>query len=128
MRECSDNLREQYMMSRIGYCGNLELYVNTDDLETIPHFHIRDRDNWDNFHSCIKILSAEYFSHEGKEDVLNSKQRKKLQEFMEAPADIDIEGVNEINNWKYICVLWNSNNSSAKVPKDAKMPDYRQLR
>lgn len=128
MKRIVTSSQEILGMARVGYAAGLEIYVNTNDAGNIPHFHIRDEVDWDKFHSCINILSAEYFAHEGKEGVLNSKQRKKLQEFMEATADIDIEDVNEINNWKYICVLWNSNNSSAKVPKDAKMPDYRQLR
>jgi hypothetical protein len=115
-------------MARVGYAAGLEIYVNTNDAGSIPHFHIRDKDDWDKFHSCIKILSAEYFAHEGKEDTLNSKQRKKLQEFLSSPADIDIKGATIPNNWKYICILWNSNNSSTRIPKDAKMPDYRQLR
>lgn len=128
MKRVTKNCQEILGMARVGYAAGLEIYVNTNDAGNIPHFHIRDKDDWSKFHSCIKILSPEYFAHEGKEDVLNSKQRKKLQEFMTSPADIDIEGANIPNNWKYICILWNSNNSSARIPKDAEMPDYRQLR
>ena len=69
----NNNLTE---MARIGFTDDMyEIYINTDDPGNIPHFHYRKANKWSEFHTCIKIASAEYFHHTGKEDVLNSKQR-----------------------------------------------------
>lgn len=115
-------------MARVGFVDKLEVYVNTDDGGNIPHFHIRDKVDWKKFHSCVKILSAEYFEHEGKEDTLSSKQRKELQTFMLSKVD-NPKYLNLFENtWKYICFLWDMNNSAIQIPEDAEMPNYRELR
>ena len=76
----NNNLTE---MARIGFTDDMyEIYINTDDPGNIPHFHYRKANEWDKFHTCIKIATAEYFHHTGKEDVLNSKQRKELVKFL----------------------------------------------
>lgn len=128
MKRVVKSSQDIYGMSRIGYSGNLEVYVNTDDGGNIPHFHMRDKDNWDRFHCCIKILSPEYFVHEGKEDKLNSKQRKELCKFLNSKVTRSRYAESMDNNWQFICLLWNVNNSSVEVPDDAEMPDYRLLK
>jgi hypothetical protein len=128
MKRIVDKPQDIYGMSRIGYSGNLEVYVNTDDGGNIPHFHVRDKDDWGKFHCCIKILSPEYFAHEGKEDKLNSKQRKDLYKFMNSKISNKKYADRFDNNWQLVCFLWDINNSSVEVPEDAEMPDYRFLK
>lgn len=119
---------EIYGMSRVGYIGELEVYVNTDDAGNLPHFHLRDSSDWDRFHTCILIERAEYFLHQGKEDILNSKQRKELQEFMESPVLLKKYKHMVATNWDLICLLWDLNNSHVTISEDAIMPNYLMLR
>ena len=114
-------------MSRIGYSGPLEIYVNTNDPGKIPHFHIRNKSNWEEFHSCIRIDKAEYFLHEGKEDTLNSKQRKELQKFMESPVSLSRYASKFDNNWELTCFLWDMNNSDVQIDPEIEQPDYSLL-
>lgn len=114
-------------MSRVGMIEDMEIYVNTDDGGNIPHFHIRDRKDWDKFHTCILITKPWYFLHEGKEDMLNSHQRKELDKFMKSKVSIARYADNFENNWKLICFLWDINNSGVQIPEDATMPDYIKL-
>jgi hypothetical protein len=121
-------LQNIYGMARVGYIGELEVYVNTNDAGNIPHFRLRDSDDWDKFHTCIKILSPEYFLHEGKEDILNSKQRKELQEFMESKVSVKRYTNKFQNNWELVCFLWDMNNSNISIPDNAEMPNYLELK
>lgn len=65
-----------------------------------------------------KILINESH-HTGKEDVLNSKQCKELNTFLS--KEYRKTG---INNWKYLLMSWNSNNSHIEIPEDYPKPDY----
>ncbi len=117
-----------YGMARAGYIDNLEIYVNTNDGGNIPHFHIRNTKEWNKFHTCIKIETAEYFHHTGKEDILNSKQRKELANFMKSNVQIDRYRNNFTNNYELICFLWDINNSTAMIDDNTVMPDYTKLK
>lgn len=122
-----------YGMSRVGKIktdgDTYEIFVNTDDAGNIPHFHFRCIDDWSKFHSCIEIARAEYFSHGSKQDKLNSKQRKELQKFMCEPTNSRFyhEDGSRINNWEYICELWNLNNSDVQLDDNIEQPDYTKL-
>lgn len=115
-------------MARVGYSSGLEIYVNTDDAGRIPHFHIRDPKDWKRFHSCIQIESANYFLHNGKEDTLNSNQRKDLMKFMKSSVQISKYKNKFNNNWELICFLWDINNSNRQISEGAEMPDYTMLK
>lgn len=114
-------------MARIGYSGPLEIYVNTDDAGKIPHFHIRKKSDWEQFHSCIRLDKSEYFLHEGKEDTLNSKQKKDLQKFMESPVTVSRYADKFSNNWELACFLWDINNSDVEIGEGIEQPDYNLL-
>ena len=114
-------------MARVGYVDSYEIYVNTNDGGELPHFHMRDPSDWDKFHTCILITEAKYFLHAGKEDTLNSKQRKALQAFMEALVGNKKYVDKFRNNWELVCFLWELNNSDAIISDDATMPDYTKL-
>ena len=114
-------------MSRIGYSGHLEIYINTNDAGKIPHFHIRQKDDWQSFHSCVRIDKPEYFLHAGKEDVLNAKQKRELQEFMSSPVTLSRYADKFTNNWELACFLWDINNSDVEIGLDVEQPDYTLL-
>lgn len=119
------NLEE--MAFQIGITEDSYLvYVNYKDGGNIPHFHYVDEgtrgtDNKKGFHTCIKIESPEYFLHEGKMDVLNTKQRKELEKFLNDKFDDD--KVN-MTNWEFIRLSWNKNNSTRDVDKELVKPSY----
>ena len=130
-----DKLTDVFGMARVGFIqtkkgdeSNLEVYVNTDDGGNIPHFHIRDTNNWNKFHSCIRLDEAKYFLHEGKEDTLNSKQRKLLQQFMTSSVTNSRYKSKFENNWELACFLWDINNSNEEIDEFVKQPDYTKLK
>lgn len=115
-------------MARVGSFDKFDIFVRTNDSGKIPHFHIVDSNTMgDNFHSCVKILSPEYFVHEGKEDKLNSDQRKDLVKFLSKNSD-EIEPFNKFSNWLILVFMWNKNNSDVKVNPTIDMPDYTKLK
>lgn len=122
--------RLEEMAYKIGKTNdNYVIYVNSDDSGYIPHFHYVDetsmgKDKKKGFHTCIKIEKPEYFLHEGKLDILNSKQRKELVEFLAQPFNrSQFHGT----NWEFIKMAWNDNNSKRDVDEDCKMPDYTDI-
>ena len=120
------NQEERYLMemANIGSIDNkLVAIIRMNDPGNIPHFHIVDKATLGrDFHTCIKIESPEYFHHEGKEDVLNSKQRKNLNDFLKDKNELGV------TNWKYLVTTWNINNSNKNVDKDIAQPDYTKLK
>ena len=117
-------------MARVGYLGDseaYEVYVNTNDGGNIPHFHLRNSKDWDKFHSCIKIMSAEYFEHQGKEHKLNASLLKDLCKFLSSPVQSEKYRDKFENNWQLICFLWELNNSNMMIPDGTEMPDYSKL-
>lgn len=112
-------------MARIGFIDNLEVLIWTDDPGNIPHFHIRDiSTKGEKFHCCVRIDRPEYFKHTGKEDSLNSKQKKNLINFLNSTSKL---GGIEIKNWDKVVMYWNDNNSNLILPDDLEMPDYNLL-
>ena len=117
---------ERYLMemANIGSIDNkLVDIIRMNDPGNIPHFHIVDKATLGrDFHTCIKIETPEYFHHEGKEDILNSKQKKNLNDFLKNKNELGV------TNWKYLVTTWNINNSSKNVDKDITQPDYTKLK
>ena len=110
-------------MARIGFVGNLELYINTDDVCPLPHFHICDKDTKGKvFNTAICLDDVVYLDHSGKTDWLDVKQKKRLINFFQSKKE-----PLDITNWQYILILWNTNNEYVKIDLDAPMPDYTKL-
>lgn len=111
-------------MARIGFTEDgFEIYVHTDDAGNIPHFHYRDRTTvGQQFHTCIRLDKPEYFHHTGKEDVLNSKQKKNLIKFLNSKARSGWS-----TNFEKVIDEWNVNNSDVEISYDQPMPDYAKL-
>ena len=110
-------------MAKVGPLNDeLVIYIWTNDGGNIPHFHIVDKATMGNeFHTCVKIMSAEYFHHTGKEDVLNSKQKKALMKFFTMS---DKWGD---NYWDIVLQEWNRNSSKIEVDRNLSTPDYTKL-
>lgn len=122
-------LQEEYKnltgIALIGYVKEVyEVYVNTDDIVDEPHFHFRFKNDWDKFHSCIKILSCEYFEDEEKEDVLNSELKQSLVTFLENKD----ENEPDKTHWQVLVTEWNRNNPTQKVDRNIEMPNYLDLK
>lgn len=101
-----------------------EIYIHTDDPGNVPHFHIWDKETrGKKFHTCVRIDKAEYFHHNGKEDVLGVRDRKDLVNFLSSFHKNKRYGT----NWEYLVSMWNDNNSSVEVDEDLPMPDYRNI-
>lgn len=117
------NERFLFEMAQIGDLDNkLIIYVRSNEGGNIPHFHIVDKQTLGSkFHTCVKIENATYFHHTGKEDVLNSKQRKRLVDFLNSMTPL------ENTYWEFLLLTWNINNSNRKVNINQKMPDYTNL-
>ena len=120
-KEWDDMLLE---MAQIGNINKtLVIYVLSNDPGNIPHFHIVDKTTLGNkFHTCIKIETSEYFHHTGNEDVLNSKERKQLLDFLNYSNELGV------SNWRYLLLSWNTNNSTKKVNMNIQMPDYTNIK
>jgi hypothetical protein len=108
--------------TQVGKTGNYEIWIYTNDPGNKPHFHIINEQA--NFSSCIEILSANYFFHEGKEDTLNHKLKKSLVYFLQKENK-----KRKITNWEFLCLSWDANNSQMELPDEIydNMPDYMTL-
>ena len=113
-------------MARIGFMDEFEIVIYTDDPGNIPHMHILDAStHGNNFSSCVKLESAEYFPHGGKyKDKFNSKQRKAFNEFMKSKP----KNKRFSTNYEYACSMWNDNNSKTNVDETREQPDYTKLK
>lgn len=127
-RVIRSSLQNIEAMARVGFTSDkYEVYVNTNDGGKIPHFHYRDANDWSKFHTCIRIDRPEYFHHEGKSDVLNSKQKKALQKFMKSKVSLDRYKDKFSNNWELICFMWDINNSDIQIDDNTQQPNYINL-
>lgn len=120
----NENKKNLTEMARIGFTDDgFEVYINTDDGGNIPHFHYRTKNTWE-FHTCIRLDIAEYFHHDGKEDILNSKQRKQLVKFLKAEP----RNKRYKTNWERVLADWNDNNSDIEIDENLDMPNYLDLK
>lgn len=138
IKEIAEEMQNQYNkehgliceMARVGYFfrDQYEVYVNTNDPGNEPHFHIRDTSTQgDEFHTCIKIKEAMYFHHDGKEDNLNTHQRKSLHEFLQSKPSKQYKRISFPTNWDKVIYEWNENNSGMIVDEDQAIPDYTNI-
>lgn len=110
-------------MARVGEFNNFKVSVYECE-GLISHFHIyKGNLKKPEFHSCIRIDINEYFLHGNKLDILNSKQRKDLMEWLLSNnEDLDV------SNYTAIIILWNMNNRKLKLNKDREIPNYLELK
>ena len=120
------NFNNEKMIMEMASIGDIDsqltIIIRMNDPGNIPHFHIVDKTTLGSkFHTCVKIESAEYFHHTGKEDVLNTKQRKSLVNYLSATNK------RGLSNWEYLVTTWNYNNSNMNIDEELPMPDYTKL-
>lgn len=101
--------------------GECKVYVYSNEKCT-PHFHIITNTG-DESHICI--YKPLYFNHyNGKNIRLNSKQRKKLNEWLDEPCWAS----EEISNWDCIDLVWQTGNCNGLFPyKNKTKPNYIHL-
>lgn len=91
----------------------------------VPHFHLVTKDR--SFDCCICIFDNYYFNHGTHQSVLNSTQRKALNEFL---SSINNESLH-MTIWESIRYEWIVNNKytdgrNGDYPKN--QPDYTEIR
>lgn len=74
----------------------------------LPHFHFYSK----RVQGCIRLDMPKYFCHKPIHDGLNSKERKKIIDWL------------NVGWWKELVSVWNKN---ATVPVETKMPNYNLL-
>jgi len=116
-------LLEYYVrLGFIGSNGDLEVYIMTDDLGYIPHFHIRDRTTRGKyFNTCIELSTNRYFMHGSHKSKLNAKQMEELAEFIESPCKTG----KYKSNYELAVDMWNLNNSNVNIEFNGSIPNYR---
>ena len=121
-------------MARIGFMGEqneFEVYVRTDDLEHVPHIHIRDTATKGKaFETCVKLKTNEYCHHDHYTDVMDSKLMNDFHNFMCSNPG------NPFFNTYYESAIanWNMNNETERMEPqldaDGKVlvPDYGKMK
>ena len=113
-----------YERARIGFLGDFDVFICTDDSGTIPNFHIWDRESKGaKFHTCIKIGCAEYYRHTGLKTSLSQTEKENLCDFLRS----ECKDKHFSTNWAFLVSMWNDNNDRVHVNGNAEMPDYTQM-
>ena len=129
--KCNENI------ARIGYFGDsdkYELFVETDDEETTPHFHIRDAETkGERFETCVCLETNRYCLHGKHKDILTPEQQTMLMEFMESLSMYKPCSTPLIRNYEWAVDMWNLNNEATQVSlrydsgDDVIIPDYSKI-
>lgn len=90
----------------------------------IPHFHFETLT--EEIKGCIRLDKPEYFSHGPYQDKLNSKDRRRMIEWLKSPHKHF--GKVGYTNWQVICIYWDDNNHDNMFDENTPMPDYEELR
>lgn len=101
-------------MATIGKFGQYNVVVHSNE-GNIPRFHVVSSNG---FKSCIRVDSAEYFSHGCHNDVLRLGERKALVKLLQA------ERRKGMTNWEVLLMMWNNQNPENQVDENQQMPDY----
>ena len=130
-KEVVNETEERTDMCRIGYVGDnegFEVYVRTDDMEQVPHFHVRDAaTRGRKFETCVQLETNKYLLHGECKDTMNDSLRRALADFMASESKC-IDG---ITNYEVTVMHWNLNNSDAAqiTHEDGQrlaIPNYRE--
>lgn len=117
-------------ITRIGFTNKgYEVLIVTDDdlLSNIPHFHYRKKQKGkpNEFHTCIKLISAEYYHHIGDENILDDNQIEDLIKFLNSKP---LNNKHFKSNWEFLLFSWNSQNENLQINDQLKMPSYNRLK
>ena len=133
MKRFSEFLNEKQLlceMATVGFYDDLEVCVFSREGGNIPHVHVHDTNTiGKQFDCCVKLEYPEYFDHGCHTDKLNSKQRHRLNDFMNA----DPKDVNFSTNYEIAVFMWNRSNPQHEVELEyyddgrVIVPDYTTL-
>ena len=120
-------------MARVGYIGkknDYEVYIHTNDMGHIPHFHLRDAaTQGEEFETCIQLKDNKYFLHGRYTSIANNSLRNAIAKFMESESRI----VKGKTNYEIAVEAWNLNNSSSNIElsynenNELIIPNYREI-
>lgn len=112
--------------ARIGFFDKYDVFVVTDDVKNVPHFHIRDKETKGLvFHTAIMIKSPEYCFHNKKEQMLSKSDIEKLICFLNSVHSD--RHYTKCSNWEYLLAIWNDNNAYQLSGLSLEMPNYNLL-
>ena len=103
--------------------GECKIYLYSDE-GALPHFHIIPKKGGKE--CCVCIYQPLYFNHgTGTEQmILNSEQKKILNEWISKPSKV----LPEISNWRIISLFWQTGNEDdPNVPENPVQPNYNDL-
>lgn len=98
----------------MGELKAMRIYVYNNEGENIPHFHISKIDKSD---CCLKIMSAEWFTHGKNKSILSKKELKLLYEWL---------NMDNKKEWKNIIIEWNKQRAK-HVDLNLEIPAYYTL-
>ena len=105
--------------------NNIEISIYTKEGK-IPHLHfycVQDKRK-----GCIRLDTAQYFSHGSKCDRLNRKELKEFINWLSEDCHLFKVFNTSVSNYDYMCQLWNENNLDNTFDFDLiDMPNYNQL-
>lgn len=101
--------------------GTVQALVRPRERGVIPHFHIHIMsDNSYNNDITIRLDKPEYFIHGNHTGMLNSKDRKKLANFMKEVY------ARSTTNWEYLVLKWENDHPDILIDME-ECPNYRLL-
>ena len=98
-------------IARVGFFGDrydFEVYVVTDDVCLIPHFHVRDALQMGILDASVRLNANQYIQHGNSTDVLGTYTLSLLADFMQQPC----RSPRYINNYEFAVTMWNLNNET----------------
>ena len=117
---CNHSLLE---MARVGTFDGYTVSLYSSEGK-YPHFHFYNSEK--EIEGCIRLDVPEYFIHDGKKDMLDSREKKDLIKWLNSyHKEYKALGV-DLTIYKYMCILWNDNNPD-HIYNDLQMPDYKLL-
>lgn len=119
MNEGMHRLQE---MARVGRAGRYDICVYSNE-GPVPHFHFKNTQT--GREGCLKLESADYFSHNRYTAMLNASERRDMVRFLRSR-----KGSSNLTQFQYICVLWNDNNMQYPLrmdPYKANVPNYEDM-
>lgn len=114
-----------WSMARIGefHCRNLYSVRVYSGEGPIPHFHVVDTQNGNE--TCVRIDCPEYFTHGDKIYEFNTKEKKKLMEFLNTVSPYEEDCGKKY--YELIWEEWNRNNREYRISKPNSIPNYENL-
>ena len=120
-----DEYRDELLIGKIEFSnmiGYYKIYVYSKEGKHIPHFHIISESS--KFECCVCIYSPNYFNHGNKNGLLNTKQRKILNNWLSSPN----EKLNSATNWDIIALSFDNANETNFYNKETKQqPNYSNM-